>query len=60
MTRLSGTKCFSGLLALVALAVSAPVLASTSDASPQCGGEKDGKSTSKPAPSPTPAPKPPA
>jgi len=61
MTRLSSTKYLSGLLALAAtIATAAPVLASSSDAAPQCGGEKDGKSTSKPAPSPTPAPKPPA
>jgi hypothetical protein len=52
MTRLSSIKFFSGLLALVAIVSSAPAFA--------CGGEKDGKDTSKPAPAPAPAPKPPA
>jgi hypothetical protein len=60
MKRLSSIRFCSGLLALVALVASAPVFASSADAQPQCGGEKDGKSTGKPAPPPTPAPKPPA
>lgn len=55
MKRLSPIKWSSGLLAVVTFVAAAPVFANTSDASPQCGGDKEGK-TSKPAP----APKPPA
>jgi hypothetical protein len=53
------TRFSSGLLALVTLVTAVPAFASTS-ATPECGGEKDGKDTSKPAPPPAPAPKPPA
>lgn len=59
MKRLSPIKWSSGLLAVVTFVAAAPVFANTSDASPQCGGDKEGK-TSKPAPAPAPAPKPPA
>jgi hypothetical protein len=60
MKRLSSIKFASGLLALVTLVAAAPAFASVGSASPECGGEKDGKDTSKPAPPPAPAPKPPA
>jgi hypothetical protein len=60
MSSRSSMKWVSSLLAIVALASAAPAFASSGDAAPQCGGEKDGKGTSKPSPPPTPAPKPPA
>jgi len=59
MKRLTSS-VFAGLLASVALTAVVPAFAS-SDATPQCGGEKGEKSgDGKPAPAPAPAPKPPA